>query len=210
MKKLFVIPLIVPVLGLAACSSLPAGTDANTPIYGEATQANFNSQDAYNLSNQRLRDLGRDFAAKTDEVVTFAFDRSDLDATARAALDTQVTWLKANPGVRMTIIGHTDLVGTERYNDSLGMRRAQRVLGYLAAKGISRNRLEAIASRGKREPVVQTEARERRNRRAVTTVSGFARNYVGFGLDGVYAQRVYNSYQAGNFGVSTADADSTN
>ena len=210
MKKLFVITLVVPALGLAACSTQPAGTDANTPIYGEATQANFNSQDAYNLSNQRLRDLGRDFAAKTDETVTFAFDKADLDATARAALDTQVVWLKANPGVRMTIIGHTDLVGSERYNDSLGLRRAQRVLGYLASKGISRKRLAAIASRGEREPVVQTEARERRNRRATTTVSGFARNYVGFGLDGVYAERVYNQYQAGSFGVSSADTEDSN
>lgn len=210
MNRFLATSLLAPALLISACSSEPAGTTKTTPIFGEAMQANFASQDAYNLSNQRLLDLGRDFEEKTDELVTFAFDQSTLDGTARAALDTQVAWLKSHPEVRMTIIGHTDLVGTERYNDGLGLRRAQRVLAYLSSKGISRKRLEAIASRGEREPLVQTDARERRNRRAITTVSGFARNYVGTGLDGQYAQRVYNAYQAGSFGVSRADSNSIN
>lgn len=201
MKTFFTIPLFIGALALSGCAQ-EAGYHVDIPVIGAANQANFDNQDAYNLSNQRLRDLGRDFAAKTDEVVTFAFDKSSLDSTARTALDTQVAWLKANPSVRMTIIGHTDLVGTERYNNGLGLRRARRVLSYLARKGISRKRLEAIASRGEREPVVQTEARERRNRRTITTVSGFARNYVGTGLDGQYAERVYNQYQAGGGAVN--------
>lgn len=210
MKKLLSIALVAPALTLAACSNQPAGTIADAPIYGEAMRANFAAQDAYNLSNQRLINLGRDFAEKSDDMVTFAFDKADLDNTARAALDTQVAWLKAHPEVRMTIIGHTDLVGSERYNDGLGLRRARAVLSYLASKGISRKRLEAISSLGEREPVVLTDARERRNRRALTTVSGFARNYVGTGLDGQYAHRVYNQYQAGNLGVSEASSSAVN
>lgn len=190
----------VALLALAACST--AGSDRTTQIYGQALQANFANQDAYNLSNQRLIDLARDFADNTTPVVNFAFDQSALDATARAALDTQVAWLKANQEVRMTILGHTDLVGSEGYNQGLGLRRARTVLRYLVSKGVARSRLEALASLGEREPLIQTEARERRNRRTVTTVAGFRRNYVGTGLEGEYAARVYNQYQAGDFGVS--------
>ena len=106
----------------------------------------------------------------------------------------------------MTIVGHTDLVGTERYNQRLGLRRARAVLSYLTRRGVSRRRLDAVASRGETEPVVQTTQRERRNRRTVTTVAGFARNYVGTGLDGEYAARVYDTYQAGRFGVESVNS----
>lgn len=209
MKALISTAMIVSGLSLAACSG-PAGDRYSDPDRGTATRANFQAQDAYNFSNQRLKDLGKDFMVNAQDTVTFAFDRSNLDATARQALDTQVAWLKKHPEVRMTILGHTDLVGSERYNQGLGLRRARRVLSYLASRGISRGRLKALASRGEREPVVQTTERERRNRRSVTSVAGFARNYVGTGLDGEYAARQYDNYQSGNLSVSDADSGEVN
>ncbi|MEM7190810.1 MAG: OmpA family protein [Pseudomonadota bacterium] len=206
---LVALALTVPMV-LSGCYYTPVGSDARSSEFGVANRANFAAQDAYNLSNQRLRDMAKDFAANTQDTVTFAFDRSSLDQSARTALDSQVAWLKANPEVRMTIIGHTDLVGSNRYNDGLGLRRARAVLRYLTRRGISRKRLDAVASRGEREPVVQTEQRERRNRRAMTTVAGFSRNYVGTGLDGEYAARVFDQYQAGAFAVTDADTDAIN
>ncbi|MEM9061304.1 MAG: OmpA family protein [Pseudomonadota bacterium] len=205
MKRCITFTLLTAAVLLAGCAR-EAGDDISLTAYGNALEANFAAQDAYNFSNQRLRDLSQDFAANTTDTVTFAFNKAVLDATARGALNTQVAWLKANKTVKMTIIGHTDLVGSERYNDRLGLRRARAVLGYLVRNGISRKRLAAIASRGEREPVVQTTERERRNRRAITTVSGFARNYVGTGLDGEAAARIYDTYQSGNFGIADADS----
>ncbi|MEM7744866.1 MAG: OmpA family protein [Pseudomonadota bacterium] len=200
------VPLALAAL-LAICACQEAGQHRTEDLYGEATRANFAAQDAYNSSNQRLVDLGRDFARNTQPVVNFAFDKAVLDPTARAALDSQAMWLTANPDVRMTIVGHTDLVGSERYNSGLGLRRAQVALNYLVRSGVARSRLEALASRGELDPLVQTDARERRNRRTVTTVAGFARNYVGTGLEGEYAHGVYNTYQAGGFGVTVGGAD---
>ncbi|MGD1923455.1 MAG: OmpA family protein [Paracoccaceae bacterium] len=209
MKRCITFPLMAAAILLSACAR-EAGDDSSLAVYGEAQLANFNSQKAYNFSNQRLRNLSQDFAGNTTDTVTFAFNKAVLDSTARSALDTQVSWLKANKTVKMTIIGHTDIVGSERYNDRLGLRRARAVLGYLVRNGISRKRLAAIASRGEREPVVQTAERERRNRRAITTVSGFARNYVGTGLDGQVAARIYDVYQSGNYGVETAASSDVN
>jgi len=205
-KRLLSIAGLLAAGALMAGCATQAGGDRRADEYGVATAANFAAQDAYNESNQRLRDLSADFRANTQDTVTFAFDRATLDTTARRALDGQAAWLRANPEVRMTIVGHTDLVGTDRYNRGLGLRRARAVLRYLTRQGVSRRRLDAIVSRGEQEPIVPTEARERRNRRAVTTVAGFARNYVGTGLDGEYAARVYDTYQAGNFGVSPAES----
>lgn len=194
MKRFATASLVGVAMTLGACAG-PIGSAPESGVYGEATDVNFAAQDAYNLSNARLRDLGRDFAANAQDTVTFAFDRSDLDATARKALDGQAKWLKEHPGVKMTIIGHTDLVGSEGYNNGLGLRRARSALRYLVRKGVARGRLAAIESKGESEPVVQTEDRERRNRRAVTTVTGLERNYVGTGLDGELAARIYNQYQ---------------
>lgn len=211
MKKISIsTSLLAITLAVAGCDlkfAREAGIDARSNEYGVALRANLAAQDAYNVSNERLRDLNKDFSSKSQDTVTFAFDSSVLDATARKALDTQVKWLKDNPGAKMTIVGHTDLVGSQRYNSGLGLRRARAVLRYLSRNGISRKRLAAISSRGELEPVVNTEERERRNRRTVTMVSGFARNYVGLGLDGVYAARVYDRYQAGTTGVSDASTN---
>jgi len=203
MKRTITLTLLAVATALAGCAN-EAGFEGSLSTYGQATQVNFVSQDAYNESNARLRSLGQDFQQNTTDTVTFAFNKAGLDSTARAALDTQAAWLKANKSVKMTIIGHADLVGSERYNDRLGLRRARAVLNYLSRKGVSKKRLEAIASRGESEPVVQTEARERRNRRAQTTVSGFARNYVGTGLEGEVAARIYDRYQAGGNTVAQA------
>jgi outer membrane protein OmpA-like peptidoglycan-associated protein len=209
MRYLITGSLLSVAVALGGCAR-EAGYHPTSVAYGPATQANFEAQDAYGRANERLRNLADDFRANTQDTVTFAFNRANIDSTARKALDGQAKWLRENPGVRMTIVGHTDLVGSERYNDRLGLRRARAVIAYLSRRGVSRKRLDAVESQGERNPVVQTEQRERRNRRAVTTVAGFARNYVGTGLDGEVAQRVYDTYQTGNFSVTEADSGEVN
>ncbi len=210
MKKFAIaFALTAAAAALSGCAE-EAGQDGTSPNFGEAVGANSATQIAYAQGNAILNDLSRDFQASTDEVVTFAFDEAVLDSTARRALDGQARWLRDHPQVRMTVIGNTDLVGTERYNYGLGLRRAKSALAYLVSKGVSRDRLDAIESHGEQDPVVKTTARERRNRRTVTTVAGFAKGYVGTGLDGEYAQRIYNMYQAGRFGVTEAKSDVLN
>ena len=208
MKKL-AIATLAAAAALSGCGE-EAGQSINSPYFGEATGNILAAQAAYVNGNAMLRNLSQDFQASTDEVVTFAFDRATLDATARRALDGQARWLRDNPQVRMTIVGHTDLVGAESYNYGLGLRRARNALAYLVSQGVSADRLDAVESQGEQNPVVPTTSRERRNRRAVTMVGGFARGYVGTGLDGEYAQRVYNVYQAGQIGVTEAKSDVIN
>ncbi len=208
MRKLKIIAVLAAGLALAGCTSYgPAGEGRNSHLYGVATAQNISAQIAYGDPASRIRALNEAFRAAAKDTVTFEFNRIALDSSARAALDQQVTWLKANQHVRMTVVGHADRVGTDAYNDRLGLRRAKAVVAYLARHGISRGRLDAVESRGEREPVVDTEERERRNRRTVTSVAGFERHYVGDGLDGIYAARVYQTYVAGKVSVSVANAE---
>ena len=69
-------------------------------------------------------------------------------------------------------------------------------MAVLWAQGIGRDRLEAVSSLGETQPLVATEGRERRNRRAVTEVSGFVRAHQSV-LDGKYAQIIYRDYVTG-------------
>jgi outer membrane protein OmpA-like peptidoglycan-associated protein len=206
-KALITIALLGGGLVLAGCAREAGGGDRQDEI-GQAVALNNARQVAYKTAADRLTDLGRVFAAETEETVTFAFNSARLDATARRALDGQAAWLKAHPEVRMTIEGHTDAVGAEAYNDRLGLRRAQAVVDYLVRRGVSRSRLDAVESFGESRLVVETEARERRNRRAVTEVAGFVRNFVGFGMDGVLAARLFDIYQ-GTGGGTVAEAEAS-
>lgn len=127
-------------------------------------------------------------------VVNFAFNRTELDATARATLDRQAQFINGFPMVKFRVYGHTDLVGSEAYNDGLGLRRAQAVVNYLVSRGVSRSRVEAVVSLGESQPVVNTTDRERQNRRAVTQVAGFAVGYDGADFDGKRAAILYTEY----------------
>jgi outer membrane protein OmpA-like peptidoglycan-associated protein len=69
-------------------------------------------------------------------------------------------------GAEVVVIGHTDRIGREDFNDILARKRAEMVASRLVASGVPRDRIE-VASRGEREPLIQTadEVAEPRNRR---------------------------------------------
>ena len=66
----------------------------------------------------------------------------------------------------VTVIGHTDSVGSHEYNQALSDRRAQSVLDYFAGQNVNPLRLEAYG-RGETEPRADnsTEAGRQLNRR---------------------------------------------
>jgi peptidoglycan-associated lipoprotein len=99
--------------------------------------------------------------------VHFAYDSDDLDESARATLDDNLSWLRDNPKPRIEIEGHCDNRGTIEYNLALGARRAKAVQDYLAAQGIAGDRLKTI-SYGKELPLCHEDTEEcwARNRRA--------------------------------------------
>jgi len=138
-------------------------------------------------------DLSRRFADAAPTTINFAFDSAVLAPEARAKLDEQIAFIRGHPNAVFRVYGHTDKVGTQAYNKTLGLRRAQAVVAYFVAKGLSRDRLEAVASFGETQPLVVTGGRERRNRRTVTEVSGFV-NGRPQTLDGKYAARIYEEY----------------
>ncbi|GIV24561.1 MAG: hypothetical protein KatS3mg026_0253 [Bacteroidia bacterium] len=72
----------------------------------------------------------------------FNFDKYDLRAEAPAALDTVLRILQQYPTLVIEVAGHTDSIGTQRYNQGLSERRANTVYNYLIERGVSPARLK--------------------------------------------------------------------
>lgn len=184
---------------LAACEE---GYDANRPLGSNLDEGNFGNPTMTNimLHNGELsyaQVLGERFAERVPTTITFAFNSAQLDEQARAILREQAAFIRHFPEVRFAVYGHTDLVGSQAYNYNLGLRRANAAVNYIVSQGVERSRLQALVSRGETEPVVPTEMEERRNRRTVTTVTGFVQSHP-LVLDGEYARIVYRAYVGGN------------
>jgi OOP family OmpA-OmpF porin len=70
--------------------------------------------------------------------------------------------LNNNPGLRIEIQGHTDNVGSEKYNQSLSEKRATAVMEYLIEKGIAGDRLTAVGY-GLTRPIASNSTSEGRS-----------------------------------------------
>ena len=73
--------------------------------------------------------------------VLFDFDKDIIKPATFAQLDAVYEILEKNPAMSVELRGHTDNIGTKKYNMGLSLRRANSVAKYLVDKGISRDRL---------------------------------------------------------------------
>ncbi|MDR2354146.1 MAG: OmpA family protein [Deltaproteobacteria bacterium] len=102
----------------------------------------------------------------------FDFDRAVIKSEFIPHLQQAARVLNNNPEIHVTLVGHTDYVGTDTYNYDLGLRRAIAVKNQLTRDGVSPDRLGVI-SKGETEPIDsnQTSSGRARNRRVEIHVS---------------------------------------
>jgi outer membrane protein OmpA-like peptidoglycan-associated protein len=106
-----------------------------------------------------------------DFVVFFGFNRADLTAAALSVIDEVVAALGGS-GAPVSVVGHTDTVGSLQYNQRLSERRAAAVANRLVSLGVDGGTITQ-AGRSWLEPAVDTgpNVREPRNRRVEITIS---------------------------------------
>ena len=103
----------------------------------------------------------------------FDFDRAVLKPMGKATLDGLIEKIR---GVNLEVViavGHTDSVGTDAYNQKLGLRRAEAVKAYLVVHGVDPKRVYT-ESKGERQPVADNKTAQgrERNRRVEIEVIG--------------------------------------
>jgi peptidoglycan-associated lipoprotein len=91
--------------------------------------------------------------------VFFDYDQYTIREDARTALLADVRLLAKYPGIRITIEGHCDERGSEKYNLALGDRRAMAVKDFLTAQGVAGSRIDTI-SYGKERPFCEERNEE--------------------------------------------------
>jgi len=101
-------------------------------------------------------------------IVFFDFNQADLTDAAHAVVVEAVKVAKTNGFVKVQIVGHTDTVGSDKYNMALSMQRAQSVKDEMVREGLDGGAI-GIDGKGFHDPLVATGpgVREPQNRRAV-------------------------------------------
>src|SRR5690606_19335129 len=94
------------------------------------------------------------------------FDSAELTSNAREQLVAVANRLTSANLVGARVIGHTDSVGSDQYNQGLSERRARSVADLLASQGVPADELTA-EGRGESQPVAdnETDAGRAQNRR---------------------------------------------
>ncbi|VAW81295.1 Outer membrane protein A precursor, partial [hydrothermal vent metagenome] len=116
------------------------------------------------LEIQRLQDESLKIDVSSE--VSFDFNSANLKPAFRPTLNKVAGILARYPKTMVTVIGHTDNIGSEAYNHSLSERRARSVMDYLIDHGVAAYRLNAVG-RGETQPRATnaTEAGRQLNRR---------------------------------------------
>lgn len=104
-------------------------------------------------------------------VLYFKTDTTELTDESRRLLAQVLPATVDRKSTDVSVVGHTDRVGTREYNCNLGMERALLVKKILVSLGINPVHIE-VASHGEGNPVVRTEDEvpEPRNRRVEVVV----------------------------------------
>jgi OOP family OmpA-OmpF porin len=103
----------------------------------------------------------------------FDFDKSVLKAEGKAKLKELGEKIKNISLEVVIVVGHTDSVGTDAYNQKLSQRRAEAVKAYMVSLGVAKNRIYT-EGKGESEPAAdnKTSAGRAKNRRVEVEVIG--------------------------------------
>jgi outer membrane protein OmpA-like peptidoglycan-associated protein len=74
--------------------------------------------------------------------IFFEFNSAELLAASYSELDNLTEIMRNNTNIHIEIRGHTDNIGSERYNKKLSIDRAASVYNHLIANGINKNRMK--------------------------------------------------------------------
>ncbi len=104
-------------------------------------------------------------------ILYFHHDSAVLTSESRVRLQDVFKAIRDRGQPDISVVGHTDTLGKDGYNDRLSLRRAEAVADLLVKSGVDRTALD-ITSHGKHNPLIPTgdQVREPRNRRVEVTV----------------------------------------
>jgi outer membrane protein OmpA-like peptidoglycan-associated protein len=101
----------------------------------------------------------------------FLEGQDEFTVESKEIFETVFAEIAKYPVPDLVVVGHTDKVGSDAFNDALALRRAEAVRTALIGRGVAPGNIVAVG-RGKREPLIPTAdgVAEPRNRRVEIVV----------------------------------------
>ena len=93
---------------------------------------------------------------KVQVYINFATASDRIEASSAPVLNELLATLRADPAMRIELVGHTDNQGGSTYNLDLSERRAASVYAWLGQRGVERERLRS-SGRGLLEPLADND-----------------------------------------------------
>jgi outer membrane protein OmpA-like peptidoglycan-associated protein len=106
-------------------------------------------------------------------VITFGFDKWELDDKAQTALLDLAKQIQQNSGLVVDLEGYTDSMGPTPYNLQLSQRRSEAVRRFLVEQGVDLHRIQSIGL-GPSRPVADNKTKEGRDQNRRVAVKLFA------------------------------------
>ncbi|MDZ4258670.1 MAG: OmpA family protein [Gemmatimonadales bacterium] len=124
-----------------------------------------------NIKGATVERVGEGIQVTFASGLLYDFDSDAVKLDARTNLRELALSLDKYPGTEVIIIGHTDAVGTESYNQALSERRSRAAASYLMSQGVDGTRIGARGL-GEMEPIASndTEAGRAVNRRVEVAI----------------------------------------
>ena len=124
-----------------------------------------------NIPGAKVERVGEGIQVTFESGLLYDFDSDVVKPAARANLRALAGSLDKYPGSDLLVLGHTDSIGTDAYNKSLSVRRADAAAEYLVSQGVARSRI-GTGGLGEEEPVATNadDAGRRRNRRVEVAI----------------------------------------
>ncbi|MDG3085968.1 OmpA family protein [Vibrio hannami] len=174
------------------CAKKEVNTQETMKV-GQATQVNLNAgpfallqsesdyQGALNLVSEEMLKMGvtsecAEYLLSKGSVkmyqdghvfarVYFDFDKANLTRESQYVLNSVIQTLDSSPS-DLLLEGHTDNIGSNEYNFSLGLKRSEAAKSYLANGGVEKSRITAV-SKGETTPIASNNTADGRkqNRR---------------------------------------------
>jgi outer membrane protein OmpA-like peptidoglycan-associated protein len=123
------------------------------------------------LEGATVERVGEGILVTFDSGLLFDFDSSQLQPTAETQLTDLADALLEVDKTDVLIVGHTDGQGSESYNQTLSVRRAESAASHLMRNGITADRI-ITEGRGEMEPIAsnETDAGRQENRRVEVAI----------------------------------------
>ena len=114
---------------------------------------------------------GDDLILRMPSGITFPVDSYAIQPQFQQTLNEVAQTLATYNQTYIDVLGHTDSTGSDAYNQTLSVNRAQSVADYLSARGVARARI-GVRGFGETQPIATnaTEAGRAQNRRVEITL----------------------------------------